>query len=111
MAPASTARRPPRIALRPRSKGATPAATPGRQRPNRLLLGVLGAVAVVAVGRLAVPGMFGGGSHGVTSFSVPLTDRHLVPHAPSTTVPGGTTATTVGRPARDPFTPPAGYGS
>jgi len=111
MPSASTTRRPPRVALRARAKAQPGAGAGGRrQRPNRILLGVLGVAAVAAVGRLAAPGMFGGGTHGAVSFSAPLTDRHLVLHAPTTTVPGSGTATTVARPVRDPFTPPPGYG-
>ncbi len=121
MAPTATTRRPAlgRLSLGkagkgkagPQPVGGSKAANGRRQKPNRLLLGVLGLVAVAAVGRVAMPGMFGGGSRAVAPLSAPLTDRHLLRRAPTTTVPGGGTATTVARPSRDPFTPPPGFGS
>ena len=82
-----------------------------RAKPNKLLLGGLAVVAVAGLGRVAMPSLFGGGStHAVASFPAPLTNRHLVRHAP-TAAPGATTATTAaGRPIRDPFTPPPGFG-
>jgi hypothetical protein len=116
MAPGTTTR--PRLSFgslggkRQKREGPQPIATAGgKSKPNKLLLSVLGLVALVAVGRLAMPGMFGGGSHGVATFTVPLTDRHFALHAPPTTAPGGTTAATVARPTRDPFAPAPGYGS
>ena len=121
MAPASsTARRPARSRLAMPGKGGKTKGGPkpvgggaagGRPRPNRLLLGVLGLVALAAVGRVAMPGLFGGGGHAAVSFTTPLTDRHFGAHVTPTTVAGGTTATTGGRPVRDPFTPQPGYGS
>ncbi len=116
MAPSATARRPVRGRLSlgkpkagPQPVGAA-ASAGGRQRPNKLLLGVLGLVAVVAVGRVAMPGMFGGGSPALPPLA-PITGRHLLLHSPSTTLPGGATASTVVRTGRNPFTPPPGYGS
>jgi len=83
-----------------------------RSKPNPILLGGLGLVAVAGIGRVAMPGLFGGGStHAVASFPAPLTNRHLVRHAPNASAPGGTTATTAGgRPDRNPFTPAPGFG-
>jgi hypothetical protein len=86
-------------------------ASAGKPKPNKFLLGVLGLLAIVAVGRLAMPGMFGGGGHAAATFTVPLTNRHFGVRATVATTPGGSTATTVVRPTRDPFAAPAGYGS
>ncbi len=116
MAPAATARRPGRARLampgkaRKAKSAPKPVAAGGRQRPNRLLLGVLGVCALAAVGRLAMPSLFGGGGKSSVAFTSPVSGRTFVTHLTPTTVAGGTTATTVGRPVRDPFTPPPGYG-
>jgi hypothetical protein len=115
MAPSATARRPARgrLTLGKPKGGPQPvgAAATRKPRPNRALLAVLGVVALAAVGRLAMPSMFGGGGTGVSSFSVPLTNRHFLVHAPTTTVPAGATGASSGRPSRDPFSAPPGYGS
>src|SRR5579871_6353277 len=121
MAPATTTGRParPRLTLgkakgKAKARGGPQAvggAPGGKKRPNRFLLGVLGVVAVAAIGHLAMPGLFGGGSGAVATFPAPLTNRHFGPHV-TTTVPATSgTGATVGRPSRDPFTPPPGYGS
>jgi hypothetical protein len=85
-----------------------------RAKPNPVLLGVLGVIGVVGLARVAMPSLFGGGgTKAVASFPAPITNRHLVPRAVAPTgKPGSTTATTApGRPTRNPFTPPAGFGS
>jgi hypothetical protein len=85
-----------------------------RAKPNPILLGVLGVIGVVGLARVAMPSLFGGGgTKAVASFPAPLTNRHLVPRITvSKSGAGSTAATTVpGRPARDPFTPPPGFGS
>ena len=85
-----------------------------RAKPNPILLGVLGVIGVVGLARVAMPSLFGGGgTNAVASFPAPLINRHLVPKAAaSTSKPGSTTATIApGRPTRNPFTPPAGFGS
>jgi hypothetical protein len=85
-----------------------------RAKPNPVLLGVLGLILIVGLARVAMPSLFGGGGgRAVTTFPAPLTNRHLVPKAAApAAAPGSTTATTApGRPLRDPFTPPPGFGS
>ncbi|HVM67835.1 MAG TPA: hypothetical protein VMU14_23370, partial [Acidimicrobiales bacterium] len=83
----------------------------GKPKPNKILLGVLGLVGVVAIGHLAMPGMFGSSGHAVP-FTAPLADRHLVTHLTTpTTVAGGPATVSTGRPGRNPFAPPPGYGS
>ena len=118
MAPSTTTRRAGRARLTMPGRAANTKGGPkpiggagGRQRPNRFLLGVLGVVALAAVGRLAMPSLFGGGAKSSVAFTSPISGRTFVAHLTPTTVAGGTTATTVGRPVRDPFTPPPGYGS
>jgi hypothetical protein len=115
MAGSATARRPARrgLTLGKPKDGPQPvgAATGKKQRPNKFLLAVLGVVALAAGGRLAMPGMFGGGAHGVATFPAPLTNRHLATRVTTTTVPGGGSGGGATRPARNPFSAPAGYGS
>ena len=96
-----------------RPPAAAKSASGRRSKPNPILLGGLGLVALVGIGRVAMPSMFGGGgSHAIASLPPPLTNRHLVHRATATTIPGATSATTApGRQGRDPFTPPSGFGT
>jgi hypothetical protein len=89
-----------------------PARARKRAKPNPILLGGLALVAVGALGRMAMPGLLGGGGpHAVASFPAPLTDRHLVTRRSLATATGPTTPTTAGsRPQRNPFDPPPGFG-
>jgi hypothetical protein len=82
-----------------------------RSKPNPILLGGLALVAVAAMARVAVPGLFGGGTSAVSSFPAPITNRHFGTSAvTSTTVAGGGAASgTASRPSRNPFSPPPGY--
>lgn len=98
----------------PQLVGGAKGAKGAKPKPNPILLGVLGVIGVVGLARVAMPSLFGGGgTKAVASFPAPLTNRHLVPRiTASKTGAGSTAATTVpGRPARDPFTPPPGFGS
>jgi hypothetical protein len=94
--------------------GAKGAKAGKRAKPNPILLGVLGVIGVLGLARVAMPSLFGGGgTKAVASFPAPLTTRHLVPRITASKAGAGSTvATTVpGRPPRDPFTPPPGFGS
>jgi hypothetical protein len=113
-------------ASKARSRGAKPAARGGRgaaggarpvgvgkrSKPNPILLGGLGLVAVAGLAKVAMPSLFGGGgTSAVASFPAPLTNRHLVDRLTTpTTVASTSTAAAQGRSDRDPFTPPAGFG-
>ena len=83
-----------------------------RNKPNPVLLGGLGLVVVAGLARVATPGLFGAGGTGVKAFPPPITNRHLVARLPvPTTVAGtGSAQTASGRPSRNPFTPPPGFG-
>jgi len=81
-----------------------------RAKPNKILLGGLSLVAVAGLVKVAMPGLFGGGSTPVASFPAPLTNRHFLGHATVTTVPTNSGQAATGRPIRDPFTPPPGFG-
>jgi len=110
----SAVRRPPATRRRgaARSTPAGPRAVggaAGRPKANPILLGGLGLVAVAALARVAMPGLFGGGSHPVASFPAPLTDRHFLGRAAPSTAPAGPAASGPSRPGRDPFTPPPGF--
>jgi hypothetical protein len=92
--------------------GAQPVSAAKRSKPNPILLGGLGLVAVAALARLADPGLFGGsGTSAVSSFPAPIVGRHFsVGGVTSTTVVTGTASHATSRPPRDPFTPSSGYG-
>ena len=94
-----------------KSGGAQPVSAK-RAKPNPILLGGLALVAVAAMARVAMPGLFGGGSSAVASFPAPITNRHFGTSAvTSTTVAGGGSASGGGsRPSRNPFSPPPGFG-
>jgi len=78
------------------------------QAPNKKLLAILGVVAVVAVGRFALPSLAGGGGGSHPTPPPVVAGRHLVPlgAAPAPTATGK--AVQVGRPARNPFVPAGG---
>ena len=93
--------------------GAQPVSAGKRSKPNPVLLGGLALVAVAALVRLGDPGLFGGGSSGVSSFPPAITNRHFLTRGTTaTTVAGnGSASNATSRPSRDPFTPPPGFGS
>jgi len=81
-----------------------------RAKPNKILLGGLGLVAVAGLAKVAMPSLFGGGTGAVASFPAPLTNRHFLGHVTVTTVANGGGPAATGRPVRNPFTPPPGFG-
>jgi len=80
-----------------------------RSKPNPILLGGLGLVAVAGIAKVAMPGLFGSGSSPVAAFPAPVAGRHFLGRSTVTTVASGSGSAPVGRPIRDPFTPPPGF--
>jgi hypothetical protein len=83
-----------------------------KAKPNPILLGGLALVAVAAMTRVAMPGLFGGGTSAVASFPAPITNRHFGPSVVTSTtvVGGGPASNSTSRPSRNPFSPPPGFG-
>ncbi len=89
-------------AIAARRKGA------GATRPNRVLLGVLGLVALLFVAHLVMPGLFGGGGSTPAAFTPPATPLHLTRRPAQAAASAGSVSHAV-RTARDPFSAPPGY--
>jgi len=95
----------------PPASGAATAtgATGARPRPNKALLVVLGVLLLAAVLRFGLPALTAGGSSPTRPITRTAAPRHLVPRG-ATGVTQTAPVVAASRPARNPFSPPPGYG-